>query len=99
SVLFSRDIEHLVLMKDIGASDIIVATQSDDLNTALQKFTIKNIDSLPVVKDDDHQILIGMLNRREVISFYNEQIQKMKNKRGFAQDAEITEKINIYPFC
>ena len=80
SVLFSREIEHLVVMKDIGASDIIVATQSDDLNTVLQKFTTKNIDSLPVVKDDDHQILIGMLNRREVISFYNQQIQKMKNK-------------------
>ncbi|HUV49463.1 MAG TPA: chloride channel protein [Anaerolineae bacterium] len=79
-ILFSRDIEHLVLMKDIGNSDIIVATQSDDLNTVLQKFTTKNIDSLPVVKDDDHQILIGMLNRREVISFYNELIQKMKNK-------------------
>ncbi|MDI6687850.1 MAG: CBS domain-containing protein, partial [Desulfobacterales bacterium] len=79
-VLFSRDIEHLVLMKDIANSDIIVATQSDDLNTVLQKFTTKNIDSLPVVKDDDHQILIGMLNRREVISFYNEQIQKMKNR-------------------
>lgn len=79
-VLFSRDIEHLVVMKDIGTSDIIVATQSDDLNTVLQKFTTKNIDSLPIVKDDDHQILIGMLNRREVISFYNQQIQEMKNK-------------------
>jgi len=80
SVLFSRDIEHLVVMKDIGTPDIIVVTQSDDLNTVLQKFTIKNIDALPVVKDDDHQILIGMLNRREVISFYNQQIQKMKNR-------------------
>jgi CIC family chloride channel protein len=80
SVLFSREIEHLVVMKDIGTSDIIVATQSDDLNTVLQKFTTKNIDSLPVVKDDDHKILIGMLNRREVISFYNQQIQKMKNR-------------------
>jgi CIC family chloride channel protein len=44
----------------------------------LKKFTIKNIDSLPVVQDDDHSILIGMLRRREVISFYNEQVQKMK---------------------
>lgn len=80
SVLFSRDIEHLIVMKDIGTSDIIITTQSDDLNTVLQKFTTKNIDSLPVVKDDDHQILIGMLNRREVISFYNQLIQEMKNK-------------------
>lgn len=80
AVLFSKEIERLVLMQDIGASDIIVVTESDDLNTALQKFTTKNIDSLPVVKDDDHQILIGMLNRREVISFYNQQVQEMKNK-------------------
>ncbi len=79
-VLFSKGIERLVLVQDIGTSDIIVVTKSDDLNTALQKFTTRNIDSLPVVKEDDHGILLGMLNRREVIAFYNEQVQKMKNK-------------------
>ncbi|RJP79589.1 MAG: chloride channel protein [Desulfobacteraceae bacterium] len=78
-VLFSMEIESLVVMKDIMTSDIIVTTPSEDLNTALQKFTIKNIDSLPVVQEDDHGILIGMLNRREVIDFYNRQIQRMKN--------------------
>jgi CIC family chloride channel protein len=45
----------------------------------LQKFTVKNIDSLPVVEEDDHGILIGMLSRREVIAFYNQRVQKMKN--------------------
>ncbi len=79
-VLFSDGIEHLVRMKDICTSDIIVTTPSDDLNSVLQKFTEKNIDSLPVVRDDDHGILIGMINRREVIAFYNEKIQKMKGK-------------------
>jgi CIC family chloride channel protein len=78
-VLFSVEIEPLVVMKDIMTSDIIVTTPSEDLNTAIQKFTIKNIDSLPVVKEDDHGILIGMLNRREVIAFYNRQVQRMKN--------------------
>ncbi len=77
-VLFSPEIENLVLMKDIGTSDIIVTTPDDDLNSVLQKFTTRNLDSLPVVRADDHGILIGMLNRREVISFYNQQIQKMK---------------------
>lgn len=78
-VLFSQEIEELVVMKDISTSDIIVTTPSEDLNTVLQKFTIKNIDSLPVVNEDDHGMLIGMLNRREIISFYNAQIQQMKN--------------------
>jgi CIC family chloride channel protein len=33
-----------------------------------------------VVRDDDHGILIGMINRREVISYYNEKINEMKSK-------------------
>ncbi len=80
SVLFSRGIGQLVVMNDIATFDIIFTTPSEDLNAVLQKFTIKNIDSLPVVKDDDHGILIGMLNRREVIAYYNEQVQKMKSR-------------------
>ena len=79
-IIFSRGIGNLVVMNDVATFDIILTTPSEDLNAVLQKFTIKNIDSLPVVKDDDHGILIGMLNRREVISYYNEQVQKMKNR-------------------
>ncbi|MBW2099485.1 MAG: CBS domain-containing protein, partial [Deltaproteobacteria bacterium] len=81
-VLFSKDIEHLVVVKDIATTDIILTTASEDLNSVLQKLTVKNIDSLPVVKEDDHGILIGMLNRREVIAFYNQQVQKLKKGRG-----------------
>jgi chloride channel protein, CIC family len=81
SVLFTRGIGQLVVMNDIATFDIILTMPSEDLNAVLQKFTIKNIDSLPVVKDDDHGILIGMLNRREVISYYNEQVQNMKNRK------------------
>jgi chloride channel protein, CIC family len=80
-VLFSPDIEHLVLMKDIGTSDIIVTTVEDDLNSVLQKFTTRNIDSLPVVRADDPGVLIGMLNRREVIAFYNEKVHELKSGR------------------
>ena len=79
-VLFSKGIDNLVVMRDVVTFDLIITTPSDDLNSVFQKFTIKNIDSLPVVRDDDHGVLIGMLNRREVIAFYNEQVQKMKSK-------------------
>lgn len=81
-VLFSEGIEHLIRMKDIATLDIIVTYPSEDLNAVLQKFTVKNIDGLPVVQDDDQGILVGMLNRREVISFYNEKINEMKEKKA-----------------
>ena len=79
-VLFSPEVEPLVVMKDLCTTDIIVTTPGDDLNSVFQKFTQKNIDSLPVVRDDDSGVLIGMLSRREVIAFYNRKIQEMKNR-------------------
>jgi chloride channel protein, CIC family len=80
-VLFSPEIEQLVVMKDVGTSDIIVTTPEEDLNSVLKKFTTRNLDSLPVVRADDHGILLGMLNRREVISFYNRKVDEMKSRR------------------
>ncbi|MFO7687782.1 MAG: chloride channel protein [Desulfobacterales bacterium] len=85
-VLFSQEIEELVVMKDIGSSDIIFTTPAEDLNSVLQKFTIKNIDSLPVVADDDHGKLIGMLGRREVISFYNRKVQGIKRSHRQSEE-------------
>lgn len=78
SVLFSPGIGNLVVMRDIGTSQIITTSPSEDLNSALKKFTVKNIDSLPVVQDDDARELIGMLNRREVIAYYNRRVDEMK---------------------
>jgi chloride channel protein, CIC family len=81
-VLFSPEIEHLVVMKDICTSEIIAVTPSEDLNSVLKKFTTKNLDSLPVVAEDDHDQLIGMLNRREVIDFYNSKVSQIKSSRS-----------------
>ncbi len=81
-VLFTPEIEHLVVVNDIATTDIIFTTLSDDLNSVMQKFTTRNIESLPVVREDDHGILIGMLRRREVIAFYNERVQHMKSQSG-----------------
>ena len=78
-VLFDREVDDLIIVKDLCQSDIIVTTLEDDLNSVLGKMTQKNIESLPVVDKDDHGVLIGMLTRRAVISFYNHRIQTMKD--------------------
>jgi CIC family chloride channel protein len=78
SVLFSQEIGELVVMKDIANVDIISTTPSEDLNEVLKKFTVKNIQRIPVVKDEDGRMLLGMLDRREVIQFYNKRVQEIK---------------------
>ncbi len=77
-VLFEPDVEPLVVMRDIAIPDIICTTPEEDLNSVLKKFTVKNLDSLPVVKKDDPGVLMGMLRRREVISYYNQQVEMRK---------------------
>ena len=78
--LFSPASDDHINMCQFCTDDLITITPSEDLNSVLSKFTIKNLDSLPVMKDDDPEILIGMLNRREVIALYNQKVKEMKQR-------------------
>ncbi len=73
-ILFEPQLEELVRVKDIANSNIIATTPLEDLNTVFKKFTVKNIDMIPVVQDNDKTKLLGMLGRREVIAFYNRKV-------------------------
>jgi len=93
-IMFDDGIEALVVMKDIANSDIIVTTPSEDLGEVLRKVTIRNLHRLPVVKDEDHSFLLGMLDRREVIQFYNERVEEIKAGRqrvDIESDREVSQ--------
>lgn len=77
-VIFTTHIEQLVVMSDIMVSNLITTTASEDLNAVLVKFTKKNIDALPVVMENNQDELVGMIYRRDIISYYNERINAMK---------------------
>lgn len=78
-VIFTLHLEELVVMKDIMVSKLIYTTPSEDLNTTLLKLTQKNIDALPVVDEEDSGQLIGLIYRRDIISYYNHHVKKIKN--------------------
>jgi CIC family chloride channel protein len=80
-ILFDKGLDDLVVMGDIGTREIIATTPSEDLNTVLARLTIKNIDSLPVVKEGDPYTLIGMLPRRAVVDYYNRRVEAAKQKK------------------
>ena len=79
SILFDQEIGDLIRMKEVATSDIIFTTPSEDLNEVLKKFTVRNLHQIPVVKDEDHSFLLGMLDRREVIQIYNKRIKEIKS--------------------
>ncbi len=76
--LFDVDLDPIIIMKDISREKIITTTPNEDINVLLRKFTLRNIDQIPVVKDDDPQTFLGMISRREVITFYNQTLKCLK---------------------
>lgn len=78
SWLFDETIWQLANARDIMATNVLSVLPSDDLNTALRRFTSLNLDELPVVDDEDRTKLLGMLRRKDAIAFYNRRLSEHK---------------------
>ncbi|QDT42482.1 H(+)/Cl(-) exchange transporter ClcA [Gimesia alba] len=76
--LYDETIWKLAVARDIMQSDFVKVSPDDDLNTVMQRFTSINVEVLPVVDEQDPGILLGMLNRKETIGYYNQQLMKCK---------------------
>lgn len=72
--------EHngLVLATDLMSSPVSTVTPEDDLHTALQQLTLKNIDELPVVDPQDAKQVLGTLSRRQLIASYDRQLARLR---------------------
>jgi len=94
SILFDQEVVDLVLMKDVANIDIISTNPSEDLNEVLKKCTVLNLHRIPVVQEDNQKMLLGMLDRKEIIQFYNSRVQEIKasNQGKILQESlEITK--------
>ena len=73
--LLTEDISpHLVIAKDIATENVITVTPDEDLNIVLRKFTLKNLEELPVIDPENPRKVIGMINRWDLINTYNKAI-------------------------
>jgi CIC family chloride channel protein len=73
----------LIVAADIATQQVLTVKPEDDLNTALRRFTQKNIDYLPIVEPDAPRTVIGMLSRHDVIAAYHNRISVVPNAREY----------------
>jgi CIC family chloride channel protein len=73
--LYNEEIWQLANARDVMTSRVVSVTPQDDLNTALKRFTDRNLDELPVVDPENPEQLLGMLRRKDVIACYNEKLR------------------------
>ena len=78
--IYDETIWELADACDIMTSPFVKVTPDEDLNSALKKFTLLNVDELPVVQSGDESLMLGMLRRKELISAYHQRLQSRKDE-------------------
>ena len=73
-----RAANELAVARDIMTTRLVTVAPTDDLNTALRRFTQLNLDELPVVAKDEPGKLLGMLRRKDTIAIYNQRMLQAK---------------------
>jgi CIC family chloride channel protein len=76
--IFEEDLKKFIVARDICYTNVITVTPDENLDSAMGKFGLMDIEILPVVDPADPQELLGMISRRDVISAYNRALLKRK---------------------
>jgi CIC family chloride channel protein len=77
-ILVERDLDNLLIMKEVANEDIPFVTLDEHLGDVLRKFTENEVDTLPVVEREDRAKLLGMIRRRDVLRSYYEKLSAMR---------------------
>jgi CIC family chloride channel protein len=75
-VIHDRNLDHLIVAKDIATSEVISVYPDESLYAALEKITPKDLSILPVVSKENSKKILGIITRRDIIGAYNSAVVK-----------------------
>lgn len=78
--LYDDTIWGVTIARDVMVTDVLSVVPDDDLNTALRRFTTRNLDEIPVVDPENPGRLLGMARRKDVIALYNQRLAEEKGR-------------------
>jgi CIC family chloride channel protein len=70
-IMFEAGVNHLILARDVATPNVVRVFLSDSLQEALDKMNSIQVDELPVVKEEAPDDIVGMVSKRDIISYYH----------------------------
>jgi len=70
-IMFEEGVSHLIVAKDVATPNVVRVFLNDSLQEALDKMNTIGVDELPVVKDETSNDIVGMIAKRDIISYYH----------------------------
>ncbi len=80
SILGENELSDFLVAEDIANRDVITADPDENLNNILHKIGFKEINTVPVVGQNNK--IIGIITRKDIIKSYNEATENLENLRA-----------------
>lgn len=71
-VLFEECLAQVLIAKDVATPTVVRVFWQESLQDAMDKMALMNVNELPVVREEDPDAIIGMIAKRDIISYYYE---------------------------
>jgi CBS domain-containing protein len=98
-VLLDQDyLTDLLIALDLVNSDIPSINSNDNLDTVMKILGNYDIEELPVVDEDNGHIIVGSVNRKDVIETYNRELVKRNISQEISGSVKLLEKIQTVDF-
>jgi CIC family chloride channel protein len=75
-VLFEETLAQVIIAKDVATPTVVRVFWHDSLQDTLDKMALINVNELPVVQEEDPDAIIGMIAKRDIVSYYYERSRK-----------------------
>jgi len=75
-VVLDKELSDLVVIKELATLNVVTTTEDEDLETALRKLGARDLNQLPVVDKETGRKILGVINRRDIISAYNRALMR-----------------------
>ena len=74
--LFEETVKNVVTAGEVATENVIVLRPHEDLNAAMNAFSLKDIEEIPVVSESNPKEVIAMIKRKDLIDAYNREVLK-----------------------
>ncbi len=68
--IFEESLSDVVVTGELARHDVQPILEDEDLQVALERITLTDVDHLPVVARDDPTHVVGLLSRRDILRVY-----------------------------
>ena len=75
-VLFEETLAQVIIAKDVATPTVVRVFWKESLQDALEKMALINVNELPVVREEAPDEIIGMIAKRDIISYYYDRSRK-----------------------